>query len=82
MAGLGPAIHVDPRVKPAGDDDENDPLTNASMAKKKTSTRSKFFAKIGTRGWRDSGYDTFTYDSPALRRWVMRSSASTCRPRG
>jgi len=40
------------------------------MAKKKKSTRSKFFAKIGTQGWRDSGYDTFTYDSPALRRWV------------
>src|SRR5215469_17312122 len=40
------------------------------MAKKKKTTRSKFFSKIGTQGWRDSGYDTFTYDSPALRRWV------------
>ncbi len=46
------------------------PLTNASMTKKKKSTRSTFFARIGAKGWRDSGYDTFTYDSPALRRWM------------
>ena len=38
--------------------------------KPKPSTRSKFFSRIGTKGWRDSGYDTFTYDSPALRRWM------------
>ena len=32
--------------------------------------RSPFYARIGAKGWRQSGYDTFTYDSPALRRWL------------
>jgi SAM-dependent methyltransferase len=38
----------------------------------KASQRSRFYARIGTRGWRDSGYDTFAYRSPAFRQW-MRS---------
>ena len=41
----------------------------------KTSQRSRFYARIGTRGWRDSGYDTFAYRSAAFRRW-MRSQLS------
>ncbi|MGH7033693.1 MAG: class I SAM-dependent methyltransferase [Stellaceae bacterium] len=38
----------------------------------KDSQRSRFYARIGTGGWRDSGYDTFAYRSAAFRRW-MRS---------
>lgn len=38
----------------------------------KASQRSRFYARIGTRGWRDSGYDTFAYRSAAFRQW-MRS---------
>ena len=41
----------------------------------KTSQRSRFYARIGTRGWRDSGYDTFAYRSAAFRRW-MRAQLS------
>ena len=40
------------------------------MAKHETGARSPFYARIGAKGWRQSGYDTFTYDSPALRRWL------------
>lgn len=32
--------------------------------------RSQFYARIGATGWRQSGYDTFTYDSPGFRRWL------------
>ena len=41
----------------------------------KAAQRSRFYARIGTRGWRDSGYDTFAYRSAAFRRW-MRSQLS------
>jgi ubiquinone/menaquinone biosynthesis C-methylase UbiE len=41
----------------------------------KDSQRSRFYARIGTRGWRDSGYDTFAYRSAAFRRW-MRAQLS------
>jgi ubiquinone/menaquinone biosynthesis C-methylase UbiE len=41
------------------------------MAKKaKLPARSKFYSQIGAQGWHKSGYDTFTYDSPAFRRWI------------
>lgn len=41
------------------------------MAKKaKLPARSTFYSQIGAQGWHKSGYDTFTYDSPAFRRWI------------
>ena len=41
------------------------------MATQETSgARSPFYARIGAKGWRQSGYDTFTYDSPGFRRWL------------
>ena len=38
--------------------------------KSKPPARSTFYAQIGAQGWHKSGYDTFTYDSPAFRRWM------------
>ena len=45
----------------------------------KPATRSKFYAQIGAQGWQKSGYDTFTYDSPALRRWLIAELGTTRR---
>lgn len=42
----------------------------------KSSARSKFYTQIGARGWRRSGYDTFTYDSPFFRRWIASQLAA------
>jgi ubiquinone/menaquinone biosynthesis C-methylase UbiE len=38
--------------------------------KQKSAGRSKSGAKIGAHDWRQGAYDTFTYDSPFLRRWI------------
>ena len=47
--------------------------------KPKQATRSKFYTQIGAQGWHKSGYDTFTYDSPALRRWLTAELGTTRR---
>lgn len=35
-----------------------------------SSTHSKFYRQIGTHGWRESDYFTFSVRSPVLRRWI------------
>jgi len=42
----------------------------------KSPARSKFYTRIGAQGWRQSGYDTFTYDSPFFRRWIATQLAA------
>jgi ubiquinone/menaquinone biosynthesis C-methylase UbiE len=51
------------------------------MARDETpAARSQFYARIGATGWRQSGYDTFTYDSPGFRRWIAAQlPAKSCR---
>ncbi len=36
----------------------------------KPSATAKFFTRLGARGWRQSGYDTFAYSSTFFRRWL------------
>jgi ubiquinone/menaquinone biosynthesis C-methylase UbiE len=40
------------------------------------SAPAKFFTRIGARGWRRSGYDTFAYSFPFFRRWVASQFAA------
>lgn len=49
------------------------------MNERRSGARSPFYARIGAKGWRQSGYDTFTYDSPALRRWLAAELPATGR---
>lgn len=34
------------------------------------SAPARFFTRLGARGWRQSGYDTFAYSSTFFRRWI------------
>jgi ubiquinone/menaquinone biosynthesis C-methylase UbiE len=47
--------------------------------KAKPSATAKFFTRLGRRGWRQSGYDTFAYSSTFFRRWL--ASQLGARPR-
>ncbi|HEV8016260.1 MAG TPA: class I SAM-dependent methyltransferase [Stellaceae bacterium] len=38
--------------------------------KKSAATPARFYRRIGTRGWRDSNYFTYSSLSPAFRRWL------------
>ncbi|HKT17980.1 MAG TPA: class I SAM-dependent methyltransferase [Stellaceae bacterium] len=38
--------------------------------KRKASSHSPFYTRIGNRGWRKSGYDTFAFRSSAFRKWM------------
>jgi ubiquinone/menaquinone biosynthesis C-methylase UbiE len=38
--------------------------------KQKTAARSRFYTDVGTRGWRQTGYDTFGFYSPGFRLWI------------
>ena len=36
----------------------------------KSATHARFYTQIGTRGWLQSGYTTFGFQSPFFRRWI------------
>jgi ubiquinone/menaquinone biosynthesis C-methylase UbiE len=38
--------------------------------KQKPATRSRFYTDIGTKGWRQTGYDTYGFYSPGFRQWI------------
>ncbi|HVA14234.1 MAG TPA: class I SAM-dependent methyltransferase [Stellaceae bacterium] len=42
----------------------------ASQKKKPVDTTAKFYRRIGSEGWRDSNYFTYSSSSPAFRRWL------------
>ena len=38
--------------------------------KQKTAARSRFYTDVGTKGWRQTGYDTYGFYSPGFRQWI------------
>jgi ubiquinone/menaquinone biosynthesis C-methylase UbiE len=38
--------------------------------KQKPATRSRFYTDVGTKGWRQTGYDTYGFYSPGFRQWI------------
>ena len=38
--------------------------------KQKPAARSRFYTDVGTKGWRQTGYDTYGFYSPGFRQWI------------